>query len=445
MTESHTPAPLLSERFDLAYLMAAAHHRAQLRKGTAVPYVSHLLAVASIVLEMGGTEDEAIGALLHDYVEDGGGPAGLERIRRAFGADVARIVEANTDTDEEPKPPWRERKEAYIAAIAAKRPDELRVSLADKLHNARAILLDYRTHGEALWARFKAGEGASVRWYYEALRDAFAERRDALGPGAGPALDELDRVVETLRALAGAAEAPAPASEPASEPEPAPEGQAAKGSRLQIQRAVEENRRALDDAILGAFADLAGAELEWRSPLAQDGYREYRDSEFLARIGRSDLGRALSAFWPRRGPFWDALAVVHRPERPDGVLLVEAKAHPDEIERGTGSAATAPESTATIMSALAWLAADLGVLDADLEQWMRGPGYQHVNRVAYARWLNEQGVDTWLVHVLFANDRTHRPSAPAELEAAMARVGDELRLSGIAIPRVGHVVLDALD
>jgi GTP pyrophosphokinase len=443
MSESHASVPLLSERFDLAYLMASSHHRTQLRKGTAVPYLSHLLAVASIVMEMGGTEDEAVAALLHDYVEDGGGPTGLERIRRAFGDDVARIVAANTDTDRDPKPPWRERKEAYIATIAAKRPDELRVSLADKLHNARAILLDYRTHGEALWARFNPGEGAAVRWYYQALRDAFAERRDALGPGAAPALDELDRVVETLRGLADAA----PPAEPRERDDGAatPPGRAEKGSRLQLQRAVEENRAVLDRAILGAFEDLAAAELDWRSPLAADGYRQYRDTEFLVRVGRPDLAPALTAFWPRRGPFWDGLAVVRRPERPDGVLLVEAKAHPDEIEAGTGSAAPAPESTATIMSALAWLAADLGVLDADLEGWMRGPGYQHVNRVAYARWLNEQGVDAWLVHVLFANDRTHRPSAPAELEAAMGRVAEELRLGGIAIPRVGHVVVEALE
>jgi (p)ppGpp synthase/HD superfamily hydrolase len=203
MTESHTSVPLLSERFDLAYLMAASHHRTQLRSGTAVPYVSHLLAVASIVLEIGGTEDEAIGALLHDYVENGGGPAGLERIRRTFGADVARIVGANTDTDEEPKPPWRERKEAYIAAIAAKRPDELRVSLADKLHNARAILLDYRTHGDGLWDRFKTGEGDSIRWYYRSLYEAFSARRDALGRRAAPALEELGRTVAEIDRLAG--------------------------------------------------------------------------------------------------------------------------------------------------------------------------------------------------------------------------------------------------
>jgi len=148
--ESYTDTPLLTRRFDEALLLASEHHRRQVRKGAGIPYVSHLLAVASLVLEMGGTEDEAIGGLLHDLVEDGGGPEGLATIRERFGSDVARIVEANSDSDEEPKPPWRARKEAYIAAIAHKAPDELRVSLADKLHNARSILLDYRSEGEAL-------------------------------------------------------------------------------------------------------------------------------------------------------------------------------------------------------------------------------------------------------------------------------------------------------
>ena len=113
-----------------------------------IPYVSHLLGVTSLVLEMGGSETEAIGALLHDAVEDGGGPPMLERIRVEFGDDAARIVEANSDSEIEPKPPWYQRKRAYIDAIAHKQPDELRVSLADKLHNARAILLDYRTLGD---------------------------------------------------------------------------------------------------------------------------------------------------------------------------------------------------------------------------------------------------------------------------------------------------------
>lgn len=204
MPETYTNEPLLTERFDEALLVASKHHRRQLRKGTAVPYAAHLLAVASLVLEMGGTEDEAIGGLLHDVVEDGGGPAALEQIRERFGDDVARIVLANSDTDEEPKPPWRARKEAYIAAIAGKAPDELRVSLADKLHNARSILLDFRTHGELLWSRFKAGEGASVRWYYRALFDAFDARRADLGTLAAPALDELGRIVRELDLLAEA-------------------------------------------------------------------------------------------------------------------------------------------------------------------------------------------------------------------------------------------------
>jgi (p)ppGpp synthase/HD superfamily hydrolase len=198
MPEAFTDEPLLTKRFDEAVLLASEHHRRQLRKGTAVPYMAHLLAVASLVLEMGGSEDEAIGALLHDVVEDGGGPAALQRITERFGADVARIVAANSDTDEEPKPPWRARKEAYIAAIAVKQPDELRVSLADKLHNARSILLDFRTHGEAVWSRFKAGEGASVRWYYRGLVDAFDARRTDLGPLAAPTLDELGRTVREL-------------------------------------------------------------------------------------------------------------------------------------------------------------------------------------------------------------------------------------------------------
>ncbi len=201
MPETFTDTPLLTDMFDEAFLLASDHHRRQLRKGTAIPYTSHLLAVASIVLEMGGTEDEAIGALLHDLVEDGGGPEGLELIRNRFGEDVARIVLANSDTDEEPKPPWRMRKEAYIASIAHKQSDELRVSLADKLHNARAICLDYRTHGESLWVRFKAGEGQSVRWYYRALARAFHAQGDALGPQALPILEELERTVDELDRL----------------------------------------------------------------------------------------------------------------------------------------------------------------------------------------------------------------------------------------------------
>src|SRR3954469_14270393 len=110
MPETYTDHPILTERFDRALLLATEHHRRQLRKGTSVPYVSHLLGVASLVLEMGGSETEAIGALLHDTVEDGGGRPMLDRIEDEFGGDVARIVAANSDSETEPKPPWYERK-----------------------------------------------------------------------------------------------------------------------------------------------------------------------------------------------------------------------------------------------------------------------------------------------------------------------------------------------
>jgi GTP pyrophosphokinase len=204
MPETYTDRPLLSDKFDRALLLATDHHRRQLRKGTAIPYVSHLLSVSALVLEMGGSETEAIGALLHDAVEDGGGPPMLARIRTEFGDDAARIVAANSDSDAEPKPPWYRRKRAYIDAIAHKQPDELRVSLADKLHNARAILLDYRTVGDELWSRFKSGEGASIRWYYRSLYEAFAARREDLGPRAVPVLEELGRTVAEIDRLANA-------------------------------------------------------------------------------------------------------------------------------------------------------------------------------------------------------------------------------------------------
>jgi GTP pyrophosphokinase len=202
MVETYTDTPMLGARFERALTVALEHHRRQLRKGTRVPYVAHLLGVASLVLEMGGTEDEAIAGLLHDVVEDGGGRAALEDIRGEFGEDVARVVEANSDSFTDVKPDWAQRKLAYVASIAQKRPDEIRVSLADKLHNARALLLDYRTHGEDLWTRFKAGEGGSIRRYYGMLCDAFEARRVDLGPGAEPALGELRRTLDELDRLA---------------------------------------------------------------------------------------------------------------------------------------------------------------------------------------------------------------------------------------------------
>jgi GTP pyrophosphokinase len=211
MPEFFTDTPLLTERFDAALHYATAHHARQLRKGTDVPYVAHLLAVASLVLEMGGSEDEAIGGLLHDVVEDGGGHAALEEITSVFGADVAAIVLANSDTIDDgtgEKPPWWERKRAYVAGIATKSPEALRVSLADKIHNARAILLDYRTHGDELWERFDQKQGGATRIYYRELAAAFERERGRIGTLAEPFVDELRRTVDAITAMAAEHQGP---------------------------------------------------------------------------------------------------------------------------------------------------------------------------------------------------------------------------------------------
>jgi (p)ppGpp synthase/HD superfamily hydrolase len=182
---------MLTEGFDEALAYAARLHAAQLRKGTEIPYVSHLLGVCALVLEDGGDEDEAIAALLHVAGEDAGGQQTVDEIRRRFGDAVARVVEDTSDTLEIPKPPWRERKESYLAHLETASPAALRVSLADKLHNARAIVRDYEQIGEEVWTRFSAPRDA-VLWYYLALADVFRRR------STSPMVRELERVVAEL-------------------------------------------------------------------------------------------------------------------------------------------------------------------------------------------------------------------------------------------------------
>jgi hypothetical protein len=166
--------PLLGPRYDRALALARHLHRDQVRKGTGIPYMSHLMAVSSLVLDDGGSEDEAIAALLHDAVEDQGGKDTLRLIGHQFGVHVAAIVDACSDTDVVPKPPWRARKEAYVAHLSdTQLPDgTLRVSLADKLHNARAILFDMRA-GADVFSRFSASREETL-WYYDALATTFA-------------------------------------------------------------------------------------------------------------------------------------------------------------------------------------------------------------------------------------------------------------------------------
>ncbi|HVQ10113.1 MAG TPA: HD domain-containing protein [Allosphingosinicella sp.] len=184
---------MLTDRFDDALAYASRIHRDQRRKGTDIPYVSHLLAVASLTLEHGGDEDQAIAALLHDAAEDQGGAARLADIEARFGGGVAGIVADCTDSWVEPKPPWRERKRAYVEALPGKPARSLLVSLADKTHNARAIVADLRRHGADLWPRFTGGEEGTL-WYYGALAAAFA------GALPGHLADELGRAVAAMRA-----------------------------------------------------------------------------------------------------------------------------------------------------------------------------------------------------------------------------------------------------
>jgi GTP pyrophosphokinase len=184
--------PTLSARFDDALKYAHDVHRQQVRKGNQSPYFSHLMGVASIVLDDGGTEDETIGALLHDAAEDHGGRARLDEIRTRYGDAVAKIVEDCTDSWETPKKPWMERKRQYIAHASALSPSSLRVSAADKVHNAYAILRDLRNTGDQVWDRFSA-PADDVIAYYESLVKAFRHS------GGGRLVDELDRIVKGIQ------------------------------------------------------------------------------------------------------------------------------------------------------------------------------------------------------------------------------------------------------
>lgn len=190
----------LSPRFIAALAFATRAHEGQGRKGTDVPYISHLLAVASIVLEYGGDEEQAMAALLHDAIEDQGGEVMRRRIRELFGARVTAMVDDCTDTETEPKPPWKERKLAYLAHIPSARVDSLLVSMADKLHNSSSIARDLRRHGPAVFDRFTAGPEDTV-WYYRSLVAAFAERQ--LEGQQRALLDELSKAVEELQRAVG--------------------------------------------------------------------------------------------------------------------------------------------------------------------------------------------------------------------------------------------------
>lgn len=185
---------VLGPEFEAALVYAAQVHHSQVRNGTNIPYVSHLLSVAALVLQDGGSQEEAIAALLHDAAEDHGGQARLDDIRRRFGVEVARIVEACSDSltnEGGSKEPWRARKQRYLSHLRQADRSVLRVTCADKLDNARAILADHRRIGDTVFERFEAGKDGTLAYYavvLDILRVQFA----------GTLTDELDRMVTEI-------------------------------------------------------------------------------------------------------------------------------------------------------------------------------------------------------------------------------------------------------
>ena len=184
--------PRLTPAFVDAVQYAMQKHGTQTRKGSDIPDLGHLLSVAGLVIDADGTETQAIAALLHDAAEDQGGEATLAEIREKFGSAVATIVGECSDTFETPKPPWRERKEKYIRHLPEASDEAILVSLADKLHNARALLRDYRDVGDKLWERFNQKDPQQHLWYYRSLLNVYTDRgHDGMVAELRDAIDAL--------------------------------------------------------------------------------------------------------------------------------------------------------------------------------------------------------------------------------------------------------------
>ena len=183
--------PKLTARFEAALIYATRLHADQKRKISGVPYIAHLLSVAALVLEAGGTEEEAIAALLHDSIEDQGGKAIREEIRQSFGDTVVAIIDGCTEWDTPPKPPWQERKNRYLENLRHASVSVRRVSLADKLHNARSLIADWQQSGDSIWTDFKAGREGTL-WFYRSLVEVYRQT------GSDWMTEELERVVSQL-------------------------------------------------------------------------------------------------------------------------------------------------------------------------------------------------------------------------------------------------------
>ncbi|MFN6519186.1 MAG: HD domain-containing protein [Nostoc sp. CreGUA01] len=182
----------LTEKFESALVYATRLHANQIRKISGVPYISHLLSVAALVIEAGGSEEEAIAALLHDSIEDQGGKVTREDIRQRFGEIVIAIIDGCTEWDTPPKPPWLERKQRYLENLRHASPSVRLVSLADKLHNARSLLADWQQRGDAIWVEFHNSKEKTL-WFYQSLIEVYQQT------GNDWMTQELERVVNELQ------------------------------------------------------------------------------------------------------------------------------------------------------------------------------------------------------------------------------------------------------
>jgi (p)ppGpp synthase/HD superfamily hydrolase len=186
-----TENPKLTSRFEQALIYATQLHAKQVRKCSDIPYISHLLSVAALILEDGGDEEEAIAGLLHDAVEDRGGIKTREAILRQFGERVVSIVDGCTEPYLEPKPPWRDRKLQYIEQMRHASPSVLRVSMADKLHNARSILVDWHREGDTVWDKFNGGKEGTL-WFYRSLLEIYEKATNSF------LMEELKLILDLL-------------------------------------------------------------------------------------------------------------------------------------------------------------------------------------------------------------------------------------------------------
>lgn len=199
MTKFGTKPMAFSSRFEDALVFSNQVHASQKRKGSGAPYFAHIMGVTALVLEDGGSEEEAIAALLHDSAEDQGGKAMLAAIRDKFGEKTARIVEECSDTLVAPKPPWKKRKENHLRVLETASDETIRIMLADKVYNARNLLRGLTEHGDQVWENFKGGRDGTL-WYFRQMHTLFSQRH------SGYMLNEFTRLIQAIETFPAAPE-----------------------------------------------------------------------------------------------------------------------------------------------------------------------------------------------------------------------------------------------